>query len=157
MSEKEIFFELIKAKRCIEDVAMQPLLNDIEYFQEETDKLLNIIEKWFENTSIECYKLEHPLTEGKQKTVCYKVSSLLMINGDKCLHIMPIALYGMSGVKGCLLATLHQPNHATTFFELKLNDRQTNDADWSIIDSLTPERKVPFDEENFFKRILPLA
>ncbi|QCR38039.1 hypothetical protein C1N62_18025 (plasmid) [Nissabacter sp. SGAir0207] len=145
--------ENLKRKRSATD----GLKEDIDQFRQETQRLLGMVQQWFQNTHIQTEKTENSLIESCAPDVIYHMPAMTLINETKRLHITPRGLYFPGGVRGCVRVSLSINEQERTLFECRLHDSRADFDEWAIIDGSNKKPVVPFTEESFFSHIAEFA
>ncbi|PLR42151.1 hypothetical protein CYR40_21390 [Chimaeribacter arupi] len=156
MSAQNKFFKKLD-HNISKKAAADNLQDDIEAFRKETKHLLVTVEKWFADTPIHCKKWENSLTEHIAPEVIYHIPGMTLINEEKHLHITPLGMYCLGGVKGRLLVSLHMNGEEKKLFECRLNDSRADFDDWALIDCANKKKILPFREDTFFDYIFEFA
>ncbi|PLR39698.1 hypothetical protein CYR55_07460 [Chimaeribacter californicus] len=156
MSAQNKFFKKLAHKNSKKAVANN-LHDDIEVFRKETLRLLEIVEKWFRDTPIHCNRWENSLTEHIAPEVIYQIPGMTLINEEKHLHITPLGMYCLGGVKGRLLVSLHMNGEEKNLFECRLNDSRADFDEWGLIDCANKKKIMPLREDTFFDYIFEFA
>lgn len=156
MSAQNKFFEKL-GNSARKKPGSESLQEDIIFFKKETQRLLNTVEQWFRDTPIQCKTWENSLTEQVAPEVIYQIPGMTLINDDKHLHITPLGMYCLGGVKGRLLVSLRIENAEKKLFECRLNDSRADFDEWALIDCGKKKKVMPFREDTFFEYIYEFA
>jgi len=156
MSAQNKFFKKLdhkKSKKAVTD----NLQDDIDVFRKETQRLLETVENWFRDTPIHYNKWETSLTENIVPEAIYQMPGMTLINDDKHLHITPLGMYCLGGVKGRILVSLRVNGEEKNLFECRLNDSRADFDEWALIDCANKKKIMPFREDTFFDYIFEFA
>lgn len=157
MSAKNTFFRKTEENEGKKKASVNNLRADIIFYQQETQRLLDSVERWFSNVPVKYNKGVYSLTEPCAPDVIYHMPAMTFLNNTKHLNIIPLGMYCFGGIKGRLLVSLFVNGNEKKLFECRLNDSRANFDGWAIIDVSNKKKISPFNMNTFFEYIWEFA